>query len=309
MPVGSRDLERLPNHMFAFYSAEGGRPVTGVVRTRPVPGPGQDRWDWREVARHSVTRWGEPVSPSRYLPKGRSRLATMTPLEAALLEVIRGRPGQARDDIIPMVAHLGNPREAASALADVLVQGLGYVRDAGDGAYHITKRALQSYYSQAGLGRRAGGDLHLRTIFWIMEHNMRAGRYCIPDLGNKGGDRPDLLIMEPSSKIDSKGRRKLDGHVWSEKTIVAVEVETAPSKHPGQIIKNYRKNVDAGYNVWFVVFSDNDHRHIANALREEEDVEGRHRFETSIVDADEAGSAGADPPRTPFLVTEYAALY
>ena len=305
MPVGVRDLERLPNHMFAFYSAEGGRPVTGVVRTRPVPGPGQDRWDWREVARHSVARWGEPVSASRYLPRGRSRLAMMTPLEAALLEVIRGRPGQDRDGVIRGASHLGSPREAASALADVLVQGLGYAEQRGAG-YHVTKRALQSYYSQAGLGRRAGGDLHLRTIFWIMEHNMRAGRYCIPDLGDKGGDRPDLLIMEPASRTDSKGRRKLDGHAWSEKTIVAVEVETAPSKHSAQIIKNYRKNTDAGYNVWFVVFKDNDHHHIANAL---EGIEGRHPFEISIVDADMAGAAGADPPGTPFLVTEYAALY
>ena len=306
MGARTKDLEGLPNHMFAFYSAEGGTPVTGVVRTRPVPAASQDRWDWQEVAGRSVGRWGEPVSPSKYLTRVGSRLATMTPLETALLSTVRGRGGQSREEIILRVSHLGTAREAASALADILVQGLGYVEIRGTG-YHVTRKALQSYFSQAGWGRRAGGDLHLRTIFWIMEHNMRAGRYCIPDLGERGGDRPDLLILEPASRVDSRGNRKLDGHAWSEKSMVAVEVETAPNKHPEQIIKNHRKNTDAGYQVWFVVFNDGDLDLIGKIL----DGAGvaRQDYHVDVVDVEAPVSEGTAPPATPFLVTRYVDLH
>ena len=140
-----------------------------------------------------------------------------------------------------------------------------------------------------------------------MEHNMRAGRYCIPDLGERGGDRPDLLILEPASRVDSRGNRKLDGHAWSEKTMVAVEVETAPNKHPEQIIKNHRKNTDAGYQVWFVVFNDGDLDLIGKIL----DGAGvaRQDYHVDVVNAEAPISEGVAPPATPFLVTRYVDLH
>ena len=299
MSVGVRDLERLPNHMFAYYSAEDGRPVSGVVRTRPVPGEGQDRWDWSIVARHSLERWGEEASASQYTSGGGHTL--MTPLEAAVLCTLRG--GRlTKDEIIHRVAHLAGGREATSALTDILEQGLGFVERDGP-AYVVSKRALKSYFSRAGFGRRAGGDLHLGTIFRIMEHNMRAGRYCTPDLGERGGDRPDLLIMEPASRM-YRGRRVCDPYVWSERNVVALEVETAPRKHLPQITKNYTKNHTAGHMVWFVAFSAGDR----DAIRARLDGEDASTYHIDVVDTALADGAGEVPP-TPFLLTEYVPLY
>ena len=300
MPVGARDLERLPNHMFAYCSAEDGRPVAGVVRTRPVPGGGQDRWDWEEVARRSLERWGEEASVSTYTSGGGA--ASMTPLEAALLCAIRGGGGLAKAEAARRVSHLAGAREATSALTDVLEQGLGLVERKGP-SYTVTKRALTSYFSRAGCGRRAGGDLHLDTIFRIMEHNVRAGRYCVPDLGEKGRDRPDLLIMEPASRI-YRGRRVCDPHAWNEGNAVALEVETAPAKHRPQVYKNYTKNRDAGYGVWFVAFKRRD-RDIISELLEKEDPS---TYRIDVVDPSIADGEG-EVPQTPFLVAGYTPLY
>ena len=299
MSVGTRDLERLPNHMFAFYSAEDGRPVSGVVRTRPVPAAGQDRWEWEEVARHSLERWGEAVSTSHVRGAGR---APMTPLETAVLCALRGG-GLSKREVVSRVAHLAGGREAASALTDVLEQGLGYVKREGS-SYVVSKRALTSYFSRAGLGRRAGGDLHLGTIFRIMEHNMRAGRHCEPDLGERGGDRPDLLIMEPASRTDSRGRRVCDPHTWNENNMVALEVETAPRKHLSQVVKNYTKNRQAGCVVWFVAFTPKDRDAIAGELGGED----ASTYRIDVVDPSISEGAG-EVPDTPFLLTGYVPLY
>ena len=299
MYVGVRDLERLPNHMFAYYSAEDGRPVSGVVRTRPVPGDNQDRWDWNVVARHSLDIWGEEASASQYVCGGGHAL--MSPLEAAVLCTLRG--GRlAKDEIISRVSHLAGGREATSALTDTLEQGLGFVERDGP-SYMVSKRALKSYFSRAGFGRRAGGDLHLGAIFRIMEHNMRAGRYCTPDLGERGGDRPDLLIMEPASHMN-RGRRVCDPYAWNERNMVALEVETAPRKHLSQITKNYTKNHAAGHMVWFVAFSEGD----CNSIRAQLDGEDASTYHIDLVDASLAEGAGEVPP-TPFLLTEYVPLY
>lgn len=303
MSVKPGYLESLPNHAFAFYSAEGGAPITGVVRTRPVPGPGQDRWRWQDVARHSVERWGEPVPASRYAVPPGPRLARMTPLETAALCAIHGSGGMTRDEAARRVSHLGTAREAVSAITDILEGSLGYVRRDGE-SYVATKLALQTYFSRAGWGRRAGGDLHLGTIFSIMEHNMRAGRYCIPDLGESSRERPDLIIMEPRHKTDSRGRVTYDGNAWNDNTVVALEVETSPSKHISQISRNYSKNVDAGYMVWFVAFDARDARRIRDALGEAD--AGRYRIDV----VDPAVSRGEAPvPETPFLTSGYVPLY
>ena len=298
MSIGVRDLERLPNHMFAYYSAEDGRPVSGIIRTRPVPAEGQDRWDWDVVARHSLEKWGEEAAASRYSMGGH---ALMNPLEAAVLCAMRG--GRlTKDEIISRVSHLAGGREATSALTDTLEQGLGFVERDGP-SYVVSKGALKSYFSRAGFGRRAGGDLHLGTIFRIMEHNMRAGRYCTPDLGERGGDRPDLLIMEPASRMH-RGRRVCDPYVWNERNVVALEVETAPRKHLPQISKNYTKNHSAGRMVWFVAFSEGDR----NAIRAQLDGGDASTYHIDVVDRSFAEGMGEVPP-APFLLTEYVPLY
>lgn len=305
MSLNAHTLEHMPNHMFAFYSTEGGAPVTGVVRTRPVPAPSQKTIRWEDVARHSLKMWGEEVSTSRYLPRSGGARTAMTPLETALLCVVRGNPDVSKADAVSLVSHLGTKREAVSALIDVLEQDLRYVIRTDTGGYKVSRKAMQSYFSQAGWGRRAGGDAHLGVIFAIMNHQMRAGRYCVPDLGRESRDMADLTIREPASHITARGNRKIDGHNWSEKTAVALEVETAPSKHISQVVKNYTKNHDAGYRVWFVAFKVADADRIRDALS---DVP-RRSYHIDTVDAQGVISGDVKPPEAPFLLTSYKPLY
>ena len=164
---------------------------------------------------------------------------------------------------------------------------------------------MQSYFSQAGWGRRAGGDTHLGVIFAIMNHQMQAGRYCVPDLGGKGRDMADLTIREPALHITPRGNRKMDGRNWSEKTAVALEVETAPSKHISQVVKKYTKNHDAGYRVWFVAFNVADAERIRDALT---DIP-RRSYQIDTIDAAAVISGDAKPPDAPFLLTAYKPLY
>ena len=62
---------------------------------------------------------------------------TMSPLEAALLCVVRGNPDISKQDAVDRVSHLGTKREAASALMDVLEQDLRYVERADTGGYRV----------------------------------------------------------------------------------------------------------------------------------------------------------------------------
>lgn len=304
MALDGHTLEHMPNHMFAFYSTEGGAPVTGVVRTRPVPAPTQKTHNWEDVARHSLQIWGEEVSTSIYKPRSGGARTIMTPLETALLCLIRGNLGMSKNDAVNSVSHLGTKREAASALTDVLEQDLRFV-ERTDTGYKVSRKAMQSYFSQAGWGRRAGGDTHLGVIFAIMNHQMRAGRYCVPDLGEKSKDMADLTIREPASYLTTRGNRKIDGHNWSEKTAVALEVETAPAKHISQVIKNYTKNHDTGYKVWFVAFNVADAQRIQDALA---DIP-QQSYQIDIIDAPAIISGDVKPPEAPFLLTPYKPLY
>ena len=169
----------------------------------------------------------------------------------------------------------------SSALHDTLIATNGFVvkhdvtTDDGDSRfesrYSITKSAISRIFSKAAAGRRAGGDLHLSTIFMNMDVQTNLGNYCIPDLGSGVAKHADLLIFSPKSIKTKDDHSKNDNlyhpSEWSEK-VVAVEVETDPTKHWDQVVINWKKNTKLGYFVWFVVFSEHHKNGIYNKLYE-----------------------------------------
>lgn len=281
MPISTRELARLPNHMFAFSTSEHSGDVYGIVKARPVPHPDQRRKDWMEVARHSLGIYGEKVNVSQYIPKSKSALTLMSPLETAILHTLHfERRDMSKEEIIEKMRRRFEveARDVAQALVNGLVNRLQYASvhnvkdDDGDGRletrYSVSRVAYSSYLSQAAQGRRAGGELHVAAIMYMMDHMMSMGNYCIPDLGERDDSAADLLVVEPET-YQSKGVTYRDPNIWNEKTMLAIEVETDPSKHWDQAVKNYTKNSDYGYNVWFVTF-DAAHkeglvRHLADA--------------------------------------------
>lgn len=275
MPVSQEVLTSVTHGRFAFYS-QGDPPLSGLLKVFPIVDRGRD---WKDLARHSLGRHGEGTSLERYMipTKASGESPGVTPLEAAIIQVLyNSQEEMAREDIYSSVRgmFLVEPRQVYERLEDMLVGRLRLVErrsgPSGDGpagletTYRLSGLAYNSIFSRAAAGRRAGSDLHLATIFLIMELQQRHFKFCIPDLGDSGRQRPDLLIFEPERQ-DRDGACYWDPLVWSDR-VVAVEVEVDPTKHKQQVITNFRKNFELGYDVWFVVFSQEHMRFIIDAM-------------------------------------------
>jgi DNA-binding MarR family transcriptional regulator len=73
------------------------------------------------------------------------------------------------------------------------------------------------------------------------------------------------LIFEPQQTQDVDKITSYDPLYWSDK-IIAVEVETDPTKHESQLVENFRKNFELNYDIWFVVFSQKHKQYIIDAM-------------------------------------------
>ena len=275
MPVSVEQLTSMTQGRFAFYS-QGNPPHTGLLIAVPIV---DRKKDWKELARYSVEKYGQPTSFERYVMPTKSQHYSpqVTPLEATILLLLYNENrDMTKDEIYEFVYKMFpvNKRDVFSKLDDILVNQLHLVErknttfNDGDDKlvtrYVLSGLAYNSFFSQAMMGRRAGSPLHQTTIFLIMNMQQKTFKFCIPDLGDKGEQRPDLLIFEPQRRDDSKDIT-YDPLYWSEK-IIAVEVETDPTKHESQVVENFRKNFELGYDVWFIVFSDKHKQYVVDAM-------------------------------------------
>jgi hypothetical protein len=274
MPVPVETLTSMTHGRFAFYS-QGQTPLYGLLKTFPIV---DRKRDWTGLARYSVERYGEPTSLQKYVMPTRTQndAPQVTPLESVILLLLYNKnQNMTRDEIYDFVSKMFqvDRRTAFENLDNILVNQMRLVErknaSLGDGnlstRYTLSGLAYNSFFSQAATGRRAGSDLHLAAIFMIMKMQQKAFKFCIPDLGNKGVQRPDLLIFEPQLLQGSGRAVSCDPLCWSEK-VVAVEVEKDPTKHKLQVVENFRKNFELGYNVWFVVFSQKHKQYIMDTM-------------------------------------------
>ena len=280
MAVSVDEMQRMPSHTFALYTDEAGTRANAVFRSRPVPFPGKALCDWREVARESAGRWGREVNVEKYMPSKGVGPLLFNPLETSIVHMLHfDRRDWLRDEIFARLpAIFGSVKQARVAAAlDKLVQGK-YVDirrpSADDGDQHETKKryvigskAYRTYLSRAAGGRRAGSEEHLDIIFKIQDANMRRHRYCVPDLGDRGGDAPDLLVVEPAVTKGEGGYPVYDPFAWNTRRRLAVEVETDPTKHMDQAVRNYAKNAELGCDVWFVCFEERHREALEDAIR------------------------------------------
>lgn len=287
MPVPVDLLTSMSHGRFAFYS-QGDPPLSGLLKVFPIVDRARD---WKDLAQYSVDRCGMSTSLEKYIvhTKERGEVPDVAPLEAAILLLLYNESRQmARDEICDLVQKMfdATRRDVFEKLDDILVNKLRLVEKkntrAGDAfvwQYCLSSLAYNSIFSQAAAGRRAGSDLHLSTIFIIMRMQQRNFKFCIPDLGDSARQRPDLLIFEPA-QVESGKARLYDPLRWLEKAI-AVEVETDPTKHQSQVIKNFQKNYELGYDVWFVVFAAGHRDYIEDAMSKA--GIGRQLYKTVII--------------------------
>ncbi len=149
---------------------------------------------------------------------------------------------------------------------------------------------------------RAGGVQHAAMIGSIAELFWKGGAYCFVDTGDtripeevkervaelKGkikaagddekvlnpeerrfmldamrNEKPDVLVY-PLEKLS--GTNTYDPTHWNVPHRFAIECETDPTAHPDQVIWNFKKNLDAGLPVMFVVDTQDKQKKVAEIL-------------------------------------------
>ncbi len=281
MSISTEEMQRLPAHSFALFSDERGVHANAIFRSRPIPMDGQKCSNWNDIAKISSEKWGREIIMERYIPSTALGNLLFNPLETCIIHMMHfDKRDWYRAEII-MKTKMVFPRvveRAINGAIDRLTREM-YVKtmyphtddgDEFDGMkrYVLHDRVYSTYLSRAYGSRRAGGEDHNEILFKIAELNMKHHRYCIPDLGNKGDEAPDLLIIEPAIITDKDGYLTFDPHKWSEKNRLAVEVETMAGKHMAHSVYNYTKNTERGYDVWFVCFNAADREKLETAIRE-----------------------------------------
>ena len=318
MALDANQLVNLNTHQFALY-VNANPPKYAVAGTKHMPSIGEDVW--MDIAEKSVKKYGQKIDVTKYIPiTGGRKGPVFTPLEFFILNTLylEGRD-VTKDEVIAFAQKKFKvtPREVNGALLDTLCSTHRYVEmhnikdDDGDGnlslRFSVSSLALNTIYSRAVAGRRAGHDLHLGKLFELMDLHFKENNYCELDRADTNKDKADLLVYsflpldvrlrsgrdavinsdkkpkkhDPNDESDMHGASQkytqYDHENWSE-NIVAIEVETAPSKHTKQIIKNFEKNWENGYDVAFIVFNEREKGVIYRAL----DAEGIDRMDYSV---------------------------
>ncbi len=297
LPISPEKQQQLSFHYFSFYSA-GDKPAHAVAKTRHLSIPPRHE----TAAQYSVNHFGEYVSLDKYYTKaGENADVLLTPLEFGILNLLRlQNRDMTKDEIITSIKrrYHASPRQIASALLDTLMATNNFVSkknvtthdgdDKFESRYVITNAAIKRIFSEAAVGRRSGGDLHLAAIFFVMNIQMNLGRYCIPDLGKKSASKADLTIFSPKIVKGEHKQELYSPHEWSEDTI-ALEVEATPSKHVKQIHVNWEKNIKLGHSVWFMVFTEKD-RYITQKALSDAGIEKKN-YALQILDKNALESA------------------
>jgi DNA-binding PadR family transcriptional regulator len=270
LPLTVDEMVGLSLHRFAFYS-QGVPPIVGVAMTNPL----RTKLDsWQNLAKFSVQKYGEAISLRKYIPptKRTGDYPEITACESFILLLIKKENyAMTREEIFEnLETRFGVDKELVYDSIESLVREQYLDRRIEKIDNHliqrfaISKLATNTFFSTTAMGRRAGSTLHLAAIFFMTKIMQEHFKHCIIDLGDASEQRPDILVFTPDSYRDEKDRLRYDLENWSDE-IVAVEVEVDPTKHADQVVTNYTKNFEKGFDVWFVVFSEN-HRDYTNKV-------------------------------------------
>jgi len=274
LPLGVDEMVGLSLHRFAFYS-QGVPPIVGVAMTRPI----RTKLDsWQNLAKFSVQKYGEAISLRKYIPptKRAGEYPDIMACDSYVLLLIKKENyPMTREDIFEKLdLRFGADKRLVYDSIESLVREqyldrkLEKIEDNQFiQRFVLSKLAINTFFSTTAMGRRAGSTLHLAAIFFMTRVMQEQFKHCIVDLGDAAEQRPDILVFTPDTYRDEKDRLRYDLENWSDE-IIAVEVEVDPTKHADQVVTNYTKNFEKGFDVWFVVFSEKHRDYIKKVLGE-----------------------------------------
>ena len=122
--------------------------------------------------------------------------------------------------------------------------------------YYLTAKGEQTFFGRPAIRTsRAGGPLHLRVMeYYLNDYSRKKGCFPMADYGENHGKLPDVIVYPPMIRHDEKRNKEVwDPEQWSKKDRIAIEIETNPSKHAKQLVKNYEKNVGKYARLIFAV--------------------------------------------------------
>lgn len=273
MPVPPDQMVSLPLHTFAFYS-QSKPPVVGIAETKPIPAEYMIN-DWKEIARHSVQCYGEKVDLQKYIPTRNRIYPDLMPLDMKIVYLLRDKQTLEKEEIAEVISARYNiPMDERSKIFDsidllrinhILTSSME-VNDEGNEVeqYRLESFAYSNFFNTKMIGARTGSEKHKAAILYIVEQLWNQITYCKIDLGEEHGNHADIIAIEESQYQDADDKLVHDLETWGE--ITAIEVETDPANREEQVIKNFKKNKEQGYKVWFAVFNEKAKEAIENIL-------------------------------------------
>jgi hypothetical protein len=291
MPISPGELTSLSLNTFAFYS-QGRPPVTGVAATKVVLAKNAQVADWKAMAHYSVARLGSDVNLDKYMPaRRRGYVPDWTPLDIKVVYLLRSRRMTKEEVYGELVVRYGD-RDVEPEAIDKSIEALRLdhvvnkryeshksfcdreVLDLDYSAYH-------RFFNTRMIGARTGKEKHKAAIIYLAETLWNNLTYCRIDLGDVREQLADIVVISEVQWTDSDGRKRYGLQSWGDAT--AIEIETDPVHREEQVVTNYKKNVEKGFSVHYVVFSQKDRDAVLRFLTEKRGI-AQDAYQVTVMD-------------------------
>jgi hypothetical protein len=288
MPITPDEITSLSLNTFAFYS-QAQPPITGIAVSERVLEKHAVA-NWRERAFHSVEKYGTKADLEKYMPsKKKSYVPNWQPLDIKIIYLLRTRK-MTKDDILnELTKRYGDDVDSEAVDKSIEVLRLEHIvnktypleAEPGQAVVELDYGAYHRFFDTKMIGTRTGKEKHKSAIIYLAETFWNQLKYCKIDLGDAHEQLADVVVIDEVQFTDSDGKKRYDLQMWGEAT--AFEIETDPLHREEQVVKNYNKNVEQGFNVEFLVFDEKDRDTIKRFLTEKRGIP-ENTYKTTYMD-------------------------
>lgn len=293
MPLTPDELTSLSLNTFAFYS-QAQPPVTGVATTKLVLAKNAVVDDWKARAYQSVSRLGSDVNLNKYMPaKKKGYVPDWLPLDIKIVHLLRTRR-MTKEEIYGELVRRYGEQDVDPEAIDKSIEALrlDHVINKRYDLHEGTEKevldldysAYHRFFDTRMIGARTGREKHKAAIIYLAETFWNNLTYCKIDLGDAHEQLADIVTINAVQWTDSDGKKRYDLQVWGDAT--AIEIETDPLHREEQVVINYKKNVEQGFNVHYIVFDQKDKETIWRFLTQKRAIP-EDAYQVTILDVSE----------------------
>lgn len=290
MPLSPDELTSLSLNTFAFYS-QAQPPVTGVATTKLVLAKNAVIDDWKARAYHSVVHLGSDVNLSKYMPaKKKGYVPDWLPLDIKVVYLLRSRRMTKLEIYGELVRRYGGLDVDPEAIdKSIEALRLDHVINKRYELHEGTEREVldldyssyHRFFDTRMMGARTGKEKHKAAIIYLAETFWNNLTYCKIDLGDAHEQLADIVAINEVQWTDSDGKKRYDLQVWGDAT--AIEIETDPLHREEQVVINYNKNVEQGFSVHYIVFSQEDKETVQRFLTQKRGI-AEDAYQVTVMD-------------------------